>query len=214
MGLPKGEPVHRRDGVTRVWALPGALLLLCAAIAVLGDAGRRALRFERSQIADGEIWRLISGHLTHLGLQHLLLNIAGLLLVWYLVGRRFTSAEWLAVGLASIASIDVGLWCLMPELQWYVGLSGLLHGLLAAGLVPGWGRRRTESVVLGAILIGKLIYENMLGPLPGSVAAAGGPVVVAAHLQGALGGALAAVLLRARHVKAQRGQNKLRDSDE
>ncbi len=191
--------------------LPGALALLAAAFTALGDAGRVALRFERSAIATGEAWRLLSGHLAHLGTQHLVLNIAGLLLVWYLVGKRYTRAEWLVVALTAAAGVDLGLWFLEPGLQWYVGLSGLLHGLLAAGLIAGRAQQRTESVMIGSVLAGKLLYESLIGPLPGSADAAGGPVVVSAHLYGTLGGAFAAILIRAWRWYPARGRPRIPD---
>ena len=49
-----------------------------------------------------------------------------------------------------------------------------------------------ESVVICALVIGKLIYEQLFGPLPGSESTSGGSVVVNAHLYGAIGGAIAA----------------------
>ncbi len=38
-----------------------------------------ALEWSREGIPGGEYWRLLTGHWTHLGLNHLLLNLAGLL---------------------------------------------------------------------------------------------------------------------------------------
>jgi rhomboid family GlyGly-CTERM serine protease len=164
-----------------------------------GDFGREWFRFERGPIAGLELWRIVSGHFVHLGTSHFLLNVAGLMLVWILAGREFAFRGWLLIGAASIAAIDIGLWLLSPALQWYVGLSGVLHGLLAAGIVAGLRTRRPDTLVLGIALLAKLAYEQLAGPLPGSEAAAGDTVVVDAHLYGAIGGAIAAaVLIRVR----------------
>jgi len=156
---------------------------------------REALRFDREAIAAGEAWRLVTGHLVHLGTRHMLLNSAGLLLVGLLVGREYRLRDWAAVSLASIASIDAGLWWLTPSLDWYVGLSGVLHGWFAAGIVGALLKRRPDAWLLLGLLLGKLILEQLQGALPGSAAAAGGPVVVDAHLYGAVGGAVAGLLL-------------------
>jgi hypothetical protein len=70
-----------------------------------------------------------------------------------------------------------------------VGLSGVLHGLLVAGLLHGlMTPRRRESAVVLALVFAKLAYEQLAGPLPGSAATAGGAVIVDAHLYGAIAG--------------------------
>jgi len=176
----------------RAYLLPAAAGL----VALILQAGGRelvdALAYSREDIAGGELWRLVTAHLVHLGWSHLALNLAGLALVWYLVGGAFRPRQWLAIAAVSVLTIDLGFWVLDPELDWYVGLSGLLHGLLAAGLVQGLRRRDREAVVLAAFVIGKLAWEQWQGPLPGSEATSGGNVIVNAHLYGAVGGMVAA----------------------
>ncbi len=96
---------------------------------------------------------------------------------------------------ASVAAIDLGLWFGSPQLEWYVGLSGLLHGMLAAGIVAGFAERNVEALILAVVVTGKLAWEQFAGPLPGSEATSGGAVIVDAHLYGVIGGALAAAAL-------------------
>ena len=74
---------------------------------------------------------------------------------------------------------------------WYVGLSGVLHGFVAAGALALLLRRETLGAVLGVGLAAKLIFEQIVGPVPFTAASVGGPVVVAAHLYGAIGALLA-----------------------
>ena len=195
MGLSKGEESRPEASPVLGWLLPGIIALVAVLLLLAGDDGREVLRFDRSEIASGEIWRLVTGHIVHLGLSHTLLNVAGLVLVWFLVGREFDPVPWLWVVAASIAAIDLGLWLLSPGLQWYVGLSGLLHGMLVAGVIAGFGKRKLESLVIGFIVAGKLAYEQWMGPLPGSESTSGGIVIVDAHLYGVIGGALAALLI-------------------
>ena len=96
--------------------------------------------------------------------------------------------------------VDLGLWFLEPQLFWYVGLSGLLHGLLVAGIAGSLSARRIDVLVLGIAVLGKLTYEQLVGPLPGSEESTGGTVIVAAHLYGAIGGAIGAawIMIRVR----------------
>lgn len=167
-------------------------------LASLSDAARILLRYDRAGIADGELWRLGTGHIAHLGVSHLLLNLAGLGVVWLLVGSAFSLLEWLVVIACGIAFIDLGFWVLDPRLSWYVGLSGLLHTMLVAGIIGRLREAPAESVLLAVVVAAKLAWEQLAGPLPGSETSAGGPVVVNAHLYGAIAGIIAAGSLRAR----------------
>ncbi len=199
MGLSKGDEKRRDTASILAWLLPGALVVLAGLLLFTGESGREWLRFERGAIASGEIWRLLTGHLVHLGVSHYVLNAAGLVLVWFLVGRKFARSHWLWIMAGSVAAIDLGMWILSPELQWYVGLSGLLHGMLAAGIVSGWRERRAEALILSVVVAGKLAFEQLVGPLPGSESTSGGAVIVDAHLYGVIGAVLvAAMIIRVR----------------
>ena len=182
----------------RGWALPAAMVIAATVILLLGDDAALRLRYDRPAIGGGEILRLISGHAVHLGFAHYLLNVAGLLVVWYLVGEAFSTRAWAAIIITSIATMDAGFWFLMPTLGWYVGLSGLLHGLLAAGISGIWRTRRFEALVLAVLILAKLVYESLIGPLPGSEGTAGGDVLTEAHLLGAIGGCVAGLAISIR----------------
>ncbi|MDX1404046.1 MAG: rhombosortase [Woeseiaceae bacterium] len=173
------------------WQVPFVIFLLCALAAAWSDSARELLRYERQ--AAGEIWRFLTAHVVHLGYLHLALNLLGLGVVWLLVGRRFGHRQWYFVIVTCAVSVSVGLWWLDSDLDWYLGLSGVLHGMLAAGAVRGIRELPVESLAICAILAGKLAYEQFAGPLPG--AASAGPVIVNAHLYGAAGGALCGLIL-------------------
>jgi len=179
------------------WALPAVLTASAVAIELGGDSARLALRYQRDAVLDGEWWRLLSGNLAHLGPRHLILNLVGVALVAALGGRLLEGWRGALVALASMLGVGTGLLLASPSVTWYVGLSGALHGLLAAaaleaGVVP---TTRRWGLALGAALAAKLAWEQLAGPLPLTAVAAGGPVIVAAHLHGAIAGALAAVAI-------------------
>ena len=204
MGLHKGDSSRDQSPGFAGWVLPIAVLGCAVLIAIFGDAGRIWLSYDRPEIAAGELWRLLSGHFVHLGVSHLVWDAAGFSLVWYLVGQSFSRIQWGIVLLVTIVGIDLGFWFLEPELSWYVGLSGLVHGLLAAGIVGSLKSGRVDMWLLGAALIAKLVYEALVGPLPGSEESSGGNVIVAAHVYGAVAGAIAAaaMLIRVRTQSA------------
>lgn len=182
------------------WRLPAVLIFSSGLIELFGDAGRSFLQFDRAAISVAELWRLISGHFVHLGPNHFLLNAFGLVLVWLLVGMHFTLRQWLIVIVVSIAGIDAGLWFFDPQLTWYVGMSGFLHGMLAAGIVKGFQAVPREATVVGVAVLMKIVFEQLIGPLPGSEQSAGGDVVVNAHLYGVLAGVAAAAVFWNRDV--------------
>ena len=180
------------------WLFPIVFVAISAIIMMLGDFGKEALRYDRVWIGQGETWRLISAHFTHLGWPHLTLNGAGLLLVWFLVGGAYSLRVWVAITGVTFATMDIGFWFLNPELNWYVGMSGVLHGLLIAGIVTRLRNIDAETAILLLLVAGKISWEQFSGPVPGSESTSGGPVIVDAHLYGALGGALGALLSRIR----------------
>jgi rhomboid family GlyGly-CTERM serine protease len=165
------------------------LALLIILLTALGETGRELLRYQRdAMLSTHEYWRWFTGHLVHGSWQHTLLNLAGLAVIATLFRGSFTRRQWLVIALLSITCIDTGFWWLMPQLQWYVGLSGVLHGLLAAGAVAWWRmEERGFSAILTAIVVGKLCWEQWHGALPLSGEL---NVIVNAHLYGAVGGGL------------------------
>jgi membrane associated rhomboid family serine protease len=68
-------------------------------------------------------------------------------------------------------------------------LSGALHGLLVTLIIVDYVEHKHWLNIL--LLLGvmvKLVWEGVMGPMPGSESTAGGPVVVQAHLYGSVGG--------------------------
>jgi rhomboid family GlyGly-CTERM serine protease len=174
----------------------GAALLAClallAALACGGPQLTGLLRYERTAIAQGEWWRLISGHWVHLGPRHLLPDAAGLVLLWALYARALRPGSWLLAMACATVAIDAGLWWGQPDVQWYVGISGLLHGAWAAGSAAVALKGGREGWVMLAALAAKLAVEHYSGT---SLVTSGFPVVSTAHLYGALGALLAVVAL-------------------
>ncbi len=178
------------DGVRGRIALAVSVGLI--GLAVLGKRPRLALRWARDEIAGGELWRLVTGHLVHLDLEHAVLNMAGLLLVWALFSRVLTAGQWALTLLAGVVAIDLGLWFVNVDLQWYVGASGLLHTAMAAGIVRQMVARDLVAWGLGVVGVGKLLYEHFSGAMP--FTSAGALVVTDAHLYGAVAGMICGVV--------------------
>lgn len=193
---PRGSGRHSSPfGDARSVALLLAAMALLLVSEAFGDAARLALRYERTGLAQGEWWRLLTAHFVHLDVKHAVMNALGLALLWALFVREYSAGRWFAIVLASIVAIGAGLWFLSPEIEWYVGASGVLHGVMAAGALAWIRRGERLGWALGLLLVVKLAFEALRGPLPFS---ADLPVVTVAHLYGALGGFAAALCLRPR----------------
>lgn len=184
------EPVRKGKETLVHWMMPLMLMLFSLLVRGAGEEAAIAFRYERQAVLDGELWRILSAHLAHLGWWHLIMNLAGLSLIWLLCGKAMTERLWWLMLVICSLGVSTGLLLFNPELQWYVGLSGILHGLLMAGAISGLLKRCEGSLLLLALVVVKLGWEQWQGPLPGSEAGAGGPVIVDAHLYGAITAAL------------------------
>jgi rhomboid family GlyGly-CTERM serine protease len=157
------------------------ILLLLGAVLALGDNASLLLRYDRSAIAAGGWWRLLTAHIVHLDLHHLLLNALGLVLMWSLFAADYGANEWIIIVLAGALAISCGLWWLSPHVLWYVGASGVLHAVVGAGTAKHLAACIWDRWLLLVIVSGKLAYEQWGGPEPPLV-------VVDAHLYGAVSG--------------------------
>lgn len=173
-------------------------LLIVAAtslvIALIGEDAKLALRFDRHAIADHQWWRVLTGNLAHLSWNHLWMNLAGLAMIYFIYERQLTHRLWWLNFLVCSLAVGIGLLLLNPQLNWYVGLSGTLHGLLLTGIVINIAKKEKLDYLLFVLVTGKLLWEHYAGALPGSAETAGGPVIVDAHLYGAIAGGVMGVV--------------------
>jgi rhomboid family GlyGly-CTERM serine protease len=164
------------------------ILLTLDAVLGLGDSFAALLRYDRGAIAAGGWWRLLTAHLVHLDVHHLVLNELGLVLMWALFAQDYAAEEWCAIVLGGALAISSGLWWLSPKVVWYVGASGVLHSVMAAGAARHLMQGSWDRWILTLGLALKLTWEQWGGhnaPL----------IVVDAHLYGAAWGfALGAAL--------------------
>lgn len=148
------------------------------------------LEFQRQAIAQGEVWRLLTGNFTHFGDYHTWMNAAGLaalvaVLFWYL------PVAWFAAG-AVLIPLGVGISLfLFADVDVYRGFSGANYGLLAMGLLLALPQQPRLYALAYCVLLGKIVYEQLPGYdvdyLQGQI---GVPVAIEAHLAGFCSGTL------------------------
>ena len=173
----------------------GALLVVAIAGATflgVGHSAFLALRYERNALLDGELWRALSAHVVHVSWAHLGVNLAVGAFVVALFGRH--------LGLAAVflcaAGTSAGLFLFSLRVPWYAGLSGVLHGLIVYGALEAWRRdRRPLWLAAVAVVAVKVTVEQWKGAPESLAELIGAPVIVSAHLYGAVSGALAFAIL-------------------
>ena len=148
------------------------------------------LRYDRINITNGQFWRIFTAHFAHLGWPHMTMNLIGLWLCWVIFRQQLAPLASLTLIILSAVGISLMLVLFNPELDWYVGLSGVLHALFISGCLLEITSGRKEFYMLLGLIIAKLAWEQLAGPLPGSEDTAGGNVIVDAHLYGACLGLL------------------------
>jgi rhomboid family GlyGly-CTERM serine protease len=144
-----------------IWLL--IILLVLDAVLGLGDSVGQLLRYDRSAIAAGGWWRLLTAHIVHLDAHHLILNELGLVLMWSLFAQDYDPVEWSAIVLGGALAISSGLWWLSPRVSWYVGASGVLHSVMAAGAAKHLATRAWDRWILIIGLGAKLGWEQWGG---------------------------------------------------
>jgi rhomboid family GlyGly-CTERM serine protease len=134
----------------------------------------------------GNYYQAISGHFLHTNYIHLAFNVLGVFLLWMLHGDDYDAYYYLIKFLLTCVGVSVLILLFSPEISWYVGLSGAIHGVFAwgcikdisKGLISGW------LLVLGLVL--KVGNEQINGAgslMPGLIEA---NVAIDSHLYGAV----------------------------
>ncbi|MEH6556707.1 MAG: rhombosortase [Oceanicoccus sp.] len=172
-----------------------AVVALVISCALAGDELSLALRFEREAIIDGEWYRMLTGHFVHLNWVHALMNIAAAVIGWFLFRNSFSNRQWLLsiVGCGLVISL---LLFSIPDLQWYVGFSGIVHGLMLQGLIFEKRLRIVEKGLVISALLLKVAYELWQGSSSADLDLIDGNIVVQAHLFGLFGGLIVIVFMK------------------
>lgn len=148
------------------------------------------LSFERNLIAQGEGWRIITGNLAHTNLWHLLLNLSGLAVLYSLFQEYLTAWRLPVLLLLLGTAVGLGIWWWCPQTQWYMGLSGLLHGLFVWGAMQDIRYRRYSGwlMLLGIVIkLGLDFYSAGESPVAVLI---GARVHIESHLLGSVAGLL------------------------
>lgn len=173
------------------------LVVACVLIFIyfLPQSIRFELAFMREEILAGEWWRIITGQFVHARFPHLLLNLAGVFVIWLLFAERATPRQYAAAVLFIACSCMLGTLIASPQIEQYVGFSGALYGLFSWGAVRDIRAGHKLSWLLLALVCGKVAYDYFVGPVSlGDVETE--VLATPTHLFGVFSGLLLAVVQR------------------
>ena len=170
---------------------------VCALLFI--DALSELFIYHRVKVAAGEYWRLVSGHFVHTTTMHLLLNLAAWWLIWGYGRAVCNNWTWGVLLLCCALGTSAGLFVFQPELIWYTGISGVLHGLFIAVAVLRLSVERHDysAWFIFAVTVVKLGYEHFQGPTSMTATFVGVRVISEAHWYGAVSGALTVAAISA-----------------
>jgi rhomboid family GlyGly-CTERM serine protease len=174
---------------------PFLLLLIAIFAFIFNNDISQFFIYDRISIEHGQYWRIVTSHFFHTNNNHFYLNGAAVLLLWALHGQFYRPICYLVIYLicAIVCGVLIHLYSL--DIQRYVGLSGILHGLFVWGaLMDIKNKERTGYILLVGVML-KIAHEQYYGASADVETLIGASVATDAHLFGAIGGLLAYLML-------------------
>jgi rhomboid family GlyGly-CTERM serine protease len=152
--------------------------------------------YDRPAIAQGEVWRLVTGHLTHWSAAHLRWDVLVFVMLGTFCERERGHRSFAGVLLAAALTVSAFLFFGCPEVVEYRGLSAIDSALWCWAAFIVAPRSLSLAILLLAVFAGKLMIELSTGaalfvPLAGTVY-----VLPLVHLVGATMGFCAVVTKR------------------
>lgn len=167
---------------------PVILIALMVTLNLLEPLTTEHLGLFPALVHDGEWWRIVTGQLLHTNINHLYLNISGVLLVWALHGEYYTVKQYLFVVTSCLFLVGL-LLMVFANYTHYAGLSGILHSLLIYGAIVDIIKKDKTGWLLLAGVVAKVCYENIFGASEQTANLIGAAVATEAHLIGVFVGA-------------------------
>ena len=201
--IPPARQEHGTGGASPATALRRttdlalAAIVLVSALIQLSPAVQSTLQFDRSAIAAGQAWRLVTGNFVHYDWHHLAANLGTFAALCWMASWRARGT--LTVVVLSAVAVGAGVHCLADGIATYRGVSGvdcaILAWLLLTMAMQDRGRRRAAWIAVLLLVTARFTIELATGHvlLPTS-APPGVAVVGITHVIGLATGALGAAL--------------------
>ena len=181
--------------ITKTLSILLLLTLISGVLQLLPVALQKTLHYNVDNIPS-ELYSLwLTPHLIHLDNIHYLINILSLTVVLFTFRAVFTPQRFFLLFAFSALMITLGLRYFSPDVLDYVGMSGVIYGILAAGLLWSAKKHSLLAWTVFFAIAGKVIYEQFYGPHLSIQTTLGEVVIVDAHFYGFLSGTIYTLLL-------------------
>jgi len=139
-------------------------------------------------IKHGQLWRIITAHLTHYDWQHFAMNMIGMALCMLVFRDDLSGRHWLLSFVFISAFSSLGLLSVYDEYQRYAGFSDVLHGWILLGALAISPREPKLALVIFILFWLKIIEENSGLTFFTSASMDSGNIATNSHIFGAIGG--------------------------
>jgi membrane associated rhomboid family serine protease len=158
----------------------------------------RNFALQGNAVAEGEVYRLLTGGFLHAGLAHIGFNMFALFILGRLLEPAIGTPRFVALYFASLFAGSLGALALSGSAEYTVGASGAIFGLFGAAFVIARGRRLdTVASELGFILVINLALTFGISGIS-----------IGGHLGGLAGGLLCGLVIVAGE-RNMLGRNRL-----
>lgn len=172
----------------------------------MDDLVHDSLNFQADAIMQGELWRMVTGHFLHTNLNHMLLNYGGLFLLWGLHGEHYLTKQTMLLGVCCSFIASAGL-LFFTDIQFYVGLSSIVHAIFAWGAVQDLKMGMKSAWILLGGLTFKISWEQYHGNLDNISDMIGAAVAIDSHLWGAISGFVMALFIKSHYAKQKQADS-------
>ncbi|MFT5597895.1 MAG: rhomboid family GlyGly-CTERM serine protease [Urechidicola sp.] len=170
-------------GASSSWLFVVASLIVMVSLQIIDS---QSFRFQQDWIQKAEFWRVITAHWIHFNWQHLLLNGLGLVLCVAIARPAWSIGRWIVYNLLLAIGISMLFTWLNPELDWYVGYSGVLFGVFLLAAIDLYKTEQVIALLLGIGVCSKVVLEQTSSVAVTTSDFIGVPVIIDAHLYGVL----------------------------
>lgn len=119
-------------------------------------------QYNRYIVGQGvQLYRLVTAHFMHTGEFHLVFNIIALWFIGLLHSRHYKLWQWCLMFPMLMAGTMAGIHYLDPNIAYYIGLSGILHGLVVIGAIADLHCKLRSGYVLLLLLVIKIALDEL-----------------------------------------------------
>lgn len=119
-------------------------------------------QWERLAIENREIWRIMSGTFSHNNLNHLVINLLSFICVYFYYSVNHSNKEFYLI--TFVLSLIGGISLLSTNYSIYVGMSGLIYGLIGyLSTSDIFTKYRNTSIIILLLISMKIFSESIWG---------------------------------------------------